>query len=226
MMRGNKMADTTRNAGFASGITLPEAEEISLGGSLGDMKDAVAPRPVPKRPAVTRDENGRIQVEGRDGEILTRSRVVGSDPYHIPTEIIPKGWAYQWNAVTIYNNQDLLVGQAMAMASNGWRPVPAHRHPGMFVPVGTKGAIIRDGLRLEERPAVMNEEARAEEISNAKRLISDRNESLMLSGVKSGMPSGFEMSGKYRGTGGRVVMDIDRGLDIPESSHTLAGPED
>jgi hypothetical protein len=172
-------------------------------------------------------EPSRGGVVGRDGEILSRKRTAGIDPFDIPPEIVPQGWCYQWNVVSVVGNADVVMDQGMSMYENGWRPVPAERHPGRFVPSGTKGQILRGGQRLEERPLVLTEEAREEEIRTAKRLISDRNDSLKLSGVKNSMPDGFEMAQrKYRGTGGDIRMSIDRGLDIPQPEHKLAEPGD
>src|SRR5215469_2284972 len=86
-------------------------------------------------------------VVGRNGEVLTRKRKGGADPYHIPPELIPKGWTYQWNAISVVGNTDVVLDQANGMYENGWRPVPAERHPGMFIPRGKIGDIVRGGLR-------------------------------------------------------------------------------
>jgi hypothetical protein len=176
-------------------------------------------RPRNQTRETTRGEGAFI---GRGGETLTRSRKGGIDPYHVPSEIVPEGWSYQWNAVTIYNNPDLLVGQQMQMSENGWRPVPAERHPGRYVPFNKTGDIVRDGMRLEERPIGMTEQARAEEVAAAMQQMRDRDESLMGSkaNVRGAMKNGFEMNpGRYRGTGGSLRMSIDPGVDIPAPSH-------
>lgn len=163
----------------------------------------------------TMNEHGRVAVKGRDGEVLTRKRVGGIDPFYIDPAMIPDGWTYQWNAISIVGNQEILADQNLRMVENGWRPVPASRHPGLFTPVGHQGSIIRGQQRLDERPIQLTEEAREEEIGAARQLISDRNEALMLSGVRSKLPDGYAMDGKYRGTGGRVSMNIDPALDVP-----------
>lgn len=172
----------------------------------------------------TRSDSGRVVVEGRDGERLTRKRTQSGDIFAIPPELIPDGWTYQWCAVSVVGNTEVLIDQNLMMAENGWRPVPADRYPGRFMPAGYTGNIVRGGQMLMERPSSLTEEARAEEIMIAKRQISDRNESLKLSGVKKGMPDGFEMSRKYRGTGGDIRLSIDRGLDIPAPSYQTADP--
>lgn len=164
------------------------------------------------------------EVLGRSGEVLTRKRTGALDPFHVPPDMIPKGWAYQWNPVSIMGSTDACMSVSNSMYENGWRPVPASRHPGKFVPFGKSGDIVRDGQRLEERPAILSQQAAAEDVRMAKQLISDRNDALKLSGVKNAMPDGFAMSNRYHGTGGSIKMDIDRALDIEPPSHQLAEP--
>lgn len=168
-----------------------------------------------------RSESGRATARGRNGEILTRKRTGSTDPYEIDPKVIPDGWDYQWNAISVVGNKEILMDQSLTMAENGWRAVPAERHPGRFMPEGHKGSIIRGGLRLDERPRALSEEARAEEIAKARQLITDRNESLKLAGVKKQIGDGFEMSRKYRGTGGDVRISIDHGSDIPRPKHNV-----
>ena len=165
-------------------------------------------------------------IRGRDGEVLSRTRSGTADPFDIPADLIPPGWDYQWNVVTVTGNSDVCLDQGMGMYENGWRAVPAERHPGRFVARGTKGEIIRGGQRLEERPMQLTVDAKAEDVRNARQLLSDRNESLKLSGVSKAMPDGFEMNSRRRGTGGQIRMSIDPALDIEAPSHTLAGPGD
>jgi hypothetical protein len=198
-------------------LEIDPAETVS-----GNGKRRAVQNGSPTRPS-TRGDLRADQFVGRDGEVLSRTQTNQIDPYHVPPEIIPVGWSYQWNTVSIYNNQDLVIGQNMRMYGNGWRPVPAERHDGMFVPRGTKGAIIRDGMRLEERPQGMTDLAVEESKSVARRQISDQHQSVM-GNVKKAMRDGMEMSGKYRGTGGNMKMQIDPGLDIPPPTHTLAEP--
>lgn len=162
------------------------------------------------------------QAIGRDGEVLTRKRVNGTDPFHIPVDIVPKDWTYQWNVVSVTGNTDIVLDQANGMYETGWRPVPADRHPGRFVARGTRGDIVRGGLRLEERPISLTKEARKEEVVLAKQLITDRNDSLKLTGVGKSLGEGMEMSGKYRGTGGSVRMSIDPALDVDAPAHRVA----
>jgi hypothetical protein len=161
-------------------------------------------------------------VLGRNGEELSRKRTSTKDIFDVPQNLIPDGWEYQWCAVTVTGNSEILMDQNLMMAENGWRPVPADRHQGRFMPVGHTGSIIRGGQMLMERPKQLCEEARNEDVRNAKQLISDRNDALKLSGVKKALPDGFQMSNRYRGTGGDMRMSIDPALDIPMPQHQLA----
>lgn len=169
---------------------------------------------------------GRIEALGRDGQVLSRRRTTTSDIFDIPKHLIPEGWEYQWCAVTVVGDSEVLLDQNLMFAENGWRAVPSDRYPGRFMPVGHKGSIVRGGQMLMERPKSLSDEARDDDVRAAKQLISDRNESLMLSGVRKQMGDGFEMSGKYRGTGGQVRMQIDKSLDVTSDAirpqHTLA----
>lgn len=166
--------------------------------------------------------SGPVVVKGRDGEVLTRKRTGVGDIFAIPPELIEPGWEMQWIAMSVFGNKEVVMDQNLGMLENGWRPVMADRFPGRFMPAGHTGHIVRGGQGLYERPKVLCDEARSQDIREAKQLISDRNESLKLSGVKDKMGPGFEMNRRYRGTGGDVRMSIDPGLDIPVPEHKLA----
>ncbi len=146
-------------------------------------------REVPQNdPNVSYTPEGKAMVRGRDGEWLTRKRPVSTDLFHIPNEIVPPGFSYQWNVMDVLGQQQ--TAAQLAMAENGWRPVPAGRHKGMFMPAdySENGPILRDGLRLEERPIELTREAQAEERMKADRLMRDQQEQL---GLSQKMPDGF-----------------------------------
>jgi hypothetical protein len=106
---------------------------------------------------------GRGEALGRDGKPIRRVKV-GDDKFAVPPEIIEQmqaeGWVYQWNVVSTLGKEDPVAQATLARA--GWTPVPAERHPGIFLPVGSTGPVIIDGLRLDERPWALEEEARIE----------------------------------------------------------------
>ena len=160
------------------------------------------------RTALRRGANGKVEVLSRSGEVLSRTRLQNVDPFEVPRSMIPEGWDYQWNPVTVTGNGEVVRDMQMTMYANGWRPVPAERHAGTLIEVGAKGNIIRGGQMLEERPSALSDEARAEDLRAAKQLISDRNESLKLTKVSKEMPDGFDAKG------GGVRMEIDKSLDV------------
>lgn len=216
----------------AANVAKAKAEKAQAPSSLPiDQEEEVVAAPTrlhrqpqrqTQREPVRTPNTGRIAVQGRNGEQLTRKRTMAGDIFAIPDALIPPGWSYQWCAIEVIGNKELLMDQNLMMAENGWRPVPASRYPGRFMPAGYEGNIVRGGQMLMERPAALTEEAKQEDIANARQLISDRNESLKLTQAKAQLPGGFEMGGKYRGTGGDIRLSVDRALDIPFPSHELA----
>ena len=158
--------------------------------------------------------SGRIEVVGRNGEVLSRSQVAVGDHFEIPKDTWPKGWTYQWNTITVHGNADVVKDQANMMYSQGWRPVPAERYAGTILPKNAKGAITRLGMILEERPEALTLEAQAEDKANALKLISDRNEALKLTGLGKSMPEGFRTRNEHSG----VRIQIDKSLDVLEAN--------
>lgn len=146
-------------------------------------KQPKAPRE-PQRESVRTPGRGRQEVVGRDGKLLSRKRGGNTDKFHIPAELIPDGWSYEWKRESLYGQED--TANMMHAAENGWTPVMAEAHPGMFMPSGYTGPIRRDGLVLCERPMELTEEARAEEREAARQLNQAQQEQLGLA-----MPSGF-----------------------------------
>lgn len=182
-----------------------------------------APRP-PSRSEGTRDtarepaRRGAVVVQSRTGETLTRRRTAVGDKYDVPKNEIPQGWDYQWNAVTVLGQGvDEIVRGDLQMHENGWRPVPANRHPGRWAPHGFEGAVIVDGLRLEERPESLGNEARAEDELRAKSQVRDRTDALRL--TQKALPGADVASARNQAGGMR--MSIDPALDIPRPEHEI-----
>ena len=161
-----------------------------------------------------------------DGEVLTRSRKGGLDPFVVPLGFEPPGFKYQWCVTASLGNKDIAQDFYNEFYQNGWRPVPAKRHNGYWMPKGYDGPIVVRGQALMERPEGMCIEAANEDKRNAIQQMRDRDESLMggKAAVAKAMRDGFEMGGKYRGTGGSLKMSIDPALDVPMPSHKLAEP--
>ena len=182
-----------------------------------------APRP-PPRAEGTRDTNrdpvraGAVVVAGRGGEQLTRRRTAVGDKFEIPKHYVPVGWSYQWNAVTVLNQgiQEIIRGD-LQMHENGWRPVPSSRHPGHWTPQDHDGAIVVEGLRLEERPKSLTDEANAEDELRAKSQVRDRTDALRL--TQKALP-GANVAAQRNQAGG-MRMSIDPALDIPRPQHEI-----
>lgn len=165
-------------------------------------------------------EPAREAVRSNVPQGLTRRRRDNVDPYHVPQDIIPEGYEYQWNAVSVTGNTDVVLDKSMGFYENHWRPVPAERHPGLFMPYGTTGQIVRGGVRLEERPKYLSDEARAEQVMAARMQMRVQTESVMGRMAKS-LPDGLAAPNAYqrgRFNTDRAMVQIDRSLDIPQAA--------
>lgn len=185
-------------------------------------------RSAPRQPArdsvrdtvVHTPRRGAMVVTGRNGEVLTRRRTQTGDQYHVPPNEIPDGWSYQWNPVSILNEETTKM--QIENYENGWRPVPANRHAGRWTKPGTVGEIVIEGLRLEERPQELTNEALREEERKAKQQLRDQTDALRLSRK---LPEGFDVGRQYKGTGADVRMSIDKNLDLAPSGYQPADDE-
>lgn len=178
------------------------------------------PRP-PARSEASRDlsrENARVGavvVTGHNGEVLTRRRIGTGDKFDVPKNEIPHGWDYQWNAVTVLNQNinDIIVQGDLQMHENGWRPVPAARHPGRWTPQGYEGHIVVEGLRLEERPLSLSLEAKLEDEGRAKTQVRDRTDALRM--TQKALPGAEVARQRNSALNMGMRMEIDPAFDIP-----------
>ena len=76
------------------------------------------------------------------------SSMEGGNVYEIPLGLAPDGFVYQWKRVSA-NGQPDYANQAM-MEQRGWAAVPQSRHDGRWMPIGTSGPVIVNGLMLME----------------------------------------------------------------------------
>jgi hypothetical protein len=106
---------------------------------------------------------GRAVAVGRDGQPIWRlAAPVGVDRFAIPPEIVDEGWVYEWKRWSVAGQPDHAY-QTQLRRIGRWEPVQAERHPGVFMPPGSTGDIIIDGLILMERPLALHREAQREE---------------------------------------------------------------
>jgi len=113
----------------------------------------------------------------RMGRPVVRKRLSSMDRYYVNPDRIEKGWSYEWKRWSVFNQED--PSYMISLQENGWTPVPAERHPEL-VPNGVGGdsAIIRDGMILMERPAILTEEAKQEDIDIARGMIREKQRQL------------------------------------------------
>jgi hypothetical protein len=177
-----------------------EAEQFDVGkpvnAAAAGIGVSAARRAQNARPGqvIGHTDRGRVIVIGRDGKPISRVGETGVDKYAIPKNEIPAGWSYQWIAETVYNEP-----QAASMADfkqKCWTVVPEDRHPTVPHRQG--------GLVLVERPTAMSDEARREEIAEAKQQLKTNAEQFM---PKEGV-NGMQPTGRIRkGRGQSVSQD-------------------
>lgn len=184
------------------------------------------PRPPPREPAremAREPARANSSVLGRNGEELARRRPQNT------TDIFdrvkpPAGWSYQWNAVTAVNKEiaEIHSGTIVDLYENGWRPVPASRHAGVWTPPGYDGAIVVQGQRLEERPIQLTQQARAEDEARAKAQLRDQTDSLRL--TQAQLPGAN--AGRAKQVSG-MRMEIDKSFEVPpDQNYKLDGEEE
>jgi hypothetical protein len=119
-----------------------------------------------KREAVRRELRDG-QVLGRDGEIVSRSRISG---YHqseleIPEHLRDPRYDLQWARTSCFGKPD--PANINLLKSQGWREVHPKSYPGLFPDMKDRHCFERDGLMLMERPIQLTHEALAEQHQDA-----------------------------------------------------------
>lgn len=178
------------------------------------------PRPAPRAPdrELAREPSRQASsVLGRDGEMLERRRPQSNQDIFERAQA-PHGWSYQWNAVTAMNKEiaEIHQGTIVDLYENGWRPVPASRHPGIWTAPGYDGAIIVGGQRLEERPAELTRQALKEDEIRAKAQLRDQTDSLKL--TQANLPGAN--AGRARNVSG-IRTTIDKSLEVPPDDYEM-----
>lgn len=134
--------------------------------------DGSAPERVPLRgPMRESADDARARAAARMAEL--RGHVDGAlgddapDRFYIDRSIVPDGWDYEWKRHTLLNKED--PAYAVALAQNGWMPVPTGRHPSMM-PFGSNpdAPITRDGNMLMERPTELTQLVRKADAKRAR----------------------------------------------------------
>lgn len=86
-----------------------------------------------------------------DDEVMAfLSSQTEADKFAIPRGLEPDGMKYQWMAQEVVGKPNY---KRMSEATmNGWQPVPASRHDGLYMPPGAQGQIVVEGMALFEIP--------------------------------------------------------------------------
>lgn len=119
-------------------------------------------------------------IRNRAGQPVSLKLTGNEDMFAFDRSIIPDGWDYQWKVKTVKNWE--WTEHQVTLAANGWEPVPADRHDGVFMPRGFKGNIERGGQILMERDIRLTQRARAMEKNQA-------NDQLHMSRSMAGLAS-------------------------------------
>lgn len=156
------------------------------------MEYEVNPNEAPKRKRGRPKGSGKKKVDTtrepmreamRDEEFVYRPDDE-NDRLKVAKELIPDGMDYLWVTGAIYGQPQ---PQRLArFQRQGWVPVPASRHDGMFMPKGHPGYIEVDGLILHERSKKISDMARAYELKRARGQIRAK-EAQLLGGQMDGV---------------------------------------
>jgi hypothetical protein len=87
-----------------------------------------------------------------DAELLSQIDDNTPSVFDVPAEIIPDGMVYEWKAAEVLGMPHRQQGSVLEAERNGWKSVPASRHPGFWTPKDYDGPILVQGLQLMELP--------------------------------------------------------------------------
>lgn len=157
-------------------------------------------------------------IRNRAGEpVFLQASSGDTDVFAFDLSIIPDGWDYKWLRIETLGQPD--IQNQVEAAGQGWEPVPADRHDGMFMSKGYKGNIERRGMRLVERDIRITQQKRAEERRKAQAQLF---QSRALAGM---MPSSsitdFNHAGAQRNTG----VKIERSPTLPDRKYSYSVDE-
>lgn len=169
------------------------------------VSDGLAPGTV-----IGRNAAGRVEVMSRSGKVVSRAGArTGIDEFQVPPGVIPPGWSWEWKNQTVLGEPNKSYEAELAQV--GWEPVMTESYPGVFLPVGQKGPIIRKGMILMERPMALTQEARAEDKRRADEAVGralKKHGKLDTTGAH-GVDANHEKVGNY------VRKSVESGENIP-----------
>lgn len=141
--------------------------------AAGRPADARVQR-APVRASETRGEQREVRDPNR--QTRNRRRRDAPDVFKVAKASIPEGSSYEWKSIAVKGKPS--DSHQVNLRENGWRPVPASRHPELL-PDGYKGsAIIKDEMMLMERPDYLTDEARQEDYDLAREQVLIKEQAL------------------------------------------------
>ena len=152
----------------------PVADEQNIASEAVVIQEMAPSRPA-MRPAM-REEDPRAAAARRAAEIRGQFENVdeGADEFRTPNA--PDGWTYEWKRRTLLGQED--PAYQVELARMGWEPVTTARHPEMMPMQGNHPVIERKGMVLMQRPAIISDEARSNELRKARNQVRVKEQQL------------------------------------------------
>lgn len=141
------------------------------------------------------------QIRNRKGEIVSLQIKGDEDPFDFRKKgvVEPDGWTYEWKVKTVHNWEH--IQHQVNLARNGWEPVPADRHDGLYMPKGHKGNIEYGGQVLMERDARLTAQAR--QVDQRKARTQLQNSRNLADGVRKSDMADFDSDSARKKSGVR-----------------------
>lgn len=164
------MSKTPRTAARQPAARATDTPANGLSIDADDVETMVADRPAPAREAVREQRALRPgEFLGRNGEILSIKRSPDTNMFDIPAHLHDPNFTLEWKRFQVFGKEDVV--HQVHLAENGWRPVtvqPGSPFAGYYMPADYTGDIIREDLRLMERPIGLTEMVREQERQKAR----------------------------------------------------------
>lgn len=162
------------------------AAEAATAAEDGDDWDAADDRPdirVPQRDNMRAEETSQARAARRAREIIGDIEDLdeGPDEFAIDARDIPEGWTYEWKRQLTVGAED--PAYEVSLKRKGWEEVPASRHPNYMPPSMRDGNITRKGMVLMERPKVITDKVKANDLRRALLQVKTKRDQLSNAGA-------------------------------------------
>ena len=180
------------------------------------MSEVIKRRPGrPKKNRVEANIEPAPKVARKPAKIESRYEIDEDDDFegllpNIPKHIVPDGMRYEWARAKVFGQPD--PSNIARREKRGWTPVPAERHPGLFLPKGTIGEIEIDGMMLVERAEELCKRSELKELRKAREQVWAKEQQL-----KGGDVRGVTLDSQHPTAlrQNRISKSYER-VDIPE----------